>query len=255
MSTEKSDVEIWDSITSGDGQPVVDEAPADEAPEPVVDEKAPSEEPSPMESLAAMVGEIKQKLEKPAEETPKAETKSSTPAPFIDPAERLTEEQKKALEVYDTDFPEIKKAVSIEMQMFAERLLNFHHTRETQLVDEIKAALEPLVGMHGEYTAEKKQRTTRQAIPEFDEVSAWIETQPKIVRGAYQTALSEGGDSRAEVLAAFKASRQTKPVLSEAKTKALQGMKSPPKMRAPAVSDSEETQDPMEIWKKLTSGG
>jgi hypothetical protein len=262
MSTEKSDVEIWDSITSGDEQPepVVDEAPADE--EPVVDEETPAEdeapadeEPGPMESLAAMVGEIKQKLEKPAEEAPKAETKSSTPAPFVDPAERLTEEQKKALEVYDADFPEIKKAVSIEMQMFAERLLNFHHTRETQLVDEIKAALEPLVGMHSEYTAEKKQRTTRQAIPEFDEVSAWIETQPKIVRGAYQTALSEGGDSRAEVLAAFKASRQAKPVLSEAKTKALQGMKSPPKMRAPSVSDSEETQDPMEIWKKLTNGG
>lgn len=272
MTTEKTDVEIWDSITgdnssAGESVDVDTEvetetdagetADVDEAVETEAAQKT-ADTPDPMKSLTDMVGEIKEKLEKPKaeaeQETEKQQHKGSAPAQFVDPAERLNEEQKKALEVYDADFPEIKKAVSIEMQMFAERLLHFHHTRETQLVEEIKAALEPLVGMHSEYTAEKKQRSTRQAIPEFDEVSAWIETQPKIVRGAYQTALTEGGESRAEVLAAFKASRQAKPALSEAKVKTLQSMKSPPKLRTPAVSDSDDVQDPMAIWNKITSG-
>ncbi len=263
MSTEKSDVEIWDSITSdapegesAEADPVV--ADGEVEPDEV---EAESTETEPKEdafkSLTDMVGAIKDKLEKPAPAEEKPAAKSSTPE-FIDPADRLTDDQKAKLKQYGEDYPEIKEAFNLEMQMFAERLLNFHHTRETQLVDEIKAALEPLVGMHSEYTSEKKQRSARSSVPEYDDVAAWIETQPKIVRGAYATALTEGGESRAEVLAAFKASKPSKqatPAMSETKTKALQAMKSPPKMRAPAVSDSDETHDPMAIWNKITNSG
>jgi hypothetical protein len=113
------------------------------------------------------------------------------------------------------NFPELADALGPIMQSMIDAGVN---QRVSALEAKFKAELAPLQKSAEETAVEAHMNSIRAAHPDFetilegDALNKWVETQPSIVRGAYQAVLDKGTAPQViELFTAYKTATQAKP--------------------------------------------
>ncbi len=138
----------------------------------------------------------------------------AAPAPLPDPYERLSAEDRKALEDYEADFPEIHKAESIRQQIAMERAFNAFST-------ELAKVLSPMLGQYGKTAEERHVNAIAQAHPDYQAITpgimAWVDKQPPFLKQTYTQVLTDG-DTRdvIDLIGAYKSLHSAAPAAQPA---------------------------------------
>jgi len=190
FASAASDIEAGTETPITGDEVIGDEIPA-EAPAEEVPAEAPSE--APAEEVPAEIPAEAPAEEVPAEapaEAPAEEVPAEAPAaPLQDPYERLSPEDRKVLEDYEAEFPEIHKAESIRQQVAMERAFNAFST-------ELAKVLSPMLGQYGKTAEERHIGAIAQAHPDYQTITpgimAWVNKQPQFLKDTYTRVLTDG---------------------------------------------------------------
>lgn len=181
------------------------EVPESESPEakgtatPVTPEPQPQPAIDP-KYLAAALAEYHNSLNKPEPTAPKEPEgpKEFKPEDFLDDA------QKAALENFETEWSEVKGPVTALIHAHVQAALA---NQEQKLLSQVYQSLAPIQQVTAQSQEAMHYATIQAAHPDFrekvQEVGAWIEQQPALVRPAYERVFQQG--TAAEVVELFDA--------------------------------------------------
>jgi hypothetical protein len=203
--------------------PPADDPPADDEAKKAEEAKAAEAKKAQDAEKAVKAQEAKKVREAKAEEDRKAdEARRAEEAKKAEP----TDDEKKILEEVEKDFPEVKKALKIQERMLEHKF----KVQLDALKSEFGKTLEPV--LHTTQTVAKNAYEAQilgkhpDAFERMDEISAWVETQPAILKKAYNHILDNAvpADEVIEVFDQFKAATAA-PDDADAKAKAAEEKK------------------------------
>lgn len=164
--------------------PSADDAGADPSPDPKAEP-----EPDPKEDDDAVLARLAALVNKAAPPQPQA------PAPPPQPREQppvvapFTPEEQQFLDTYEKDWTDVSKAEALKRR--AEYTLLTNH-----IFNEVTKVVIPLLENVRELATRSHLSELETSIPDYgtvrDKVVAWVETQPSILRSAYNRVIQEG---------------------------------------------------------------
>lgn len=180
------------------GEPLpVEEPAAPNAAQPVTPEPQPQPAIDP-KFLAAALAEYQNSLNRPE---PPAPQEPEGPKEFK-PEDFLDEAQKAALATFETEWHEVKGPVTALVQAHVQAALA---NQEQKLLSQVHQSLAPMQQATAQSQEAMHYATIQASHPDFREkiqdVGAWIEQQPALVRPAYERVFQQG--SAAEVVELF----------------------------------------------------
>lgn len=180
------------------GEPLpVEEPAAPNAAQPVIPEPQPQPAIDP-KFLAAALAEYQNSLNRPE---PPAPQEPEGPKEFK-PEDFLDEVQKAALATFESEWSEVKGPVTALVQAHVQAALA---NQEQKLLSQVHQSLAPMQQATAQSQEAMHYATIQASHPDFREkiqdVGAWIEQQPALVRPAYERVFQQG--SAAEVVELF----------------------------------------------------
>lgn len=247
------DSAVLDDSDSADGSAASEEA------ESSADESSPVDElKAQIAELSAKLSEVEGKAGKESAEEDTAEQPDSADN-WVDPAERLSEEEQNILKIFQEEHPEVRQAFDVQQRMFAERTVQLLSEQQDSMVNEFNRVLKPLIERVNSLSAESRETKVAGVFGDIrrEDVQSWVQSQSTgVVRRAYEAALSSSKvEDVREVIEAFQAAKAE----SQPKQKPAIRKPSPIKTQkgaAPVLDADDETAagpiDEEAIFKKAT---
>lgn len=176
--------------------------------------------------------------------TPAAPETTRAPAAPAVPA--MTAEEQTFMASFEKDWPDMKRAQDIMMRVALQ-----HVTQH--IFSQVTGRYDPLFDQIGSVTTSQAQTDLQRAIPDYDavrdKVIAWVGTQPKLLKSAYDRVVEEGTvDEIKEMVDIWRA--QTGAPAAPAARAAPAAAAAPPTPAAPAAPPK----TPTEAAKRVVAG-